>query len=834
MSLERLTRDFQYAIRALRKKPGFAIAVISTLGLGIGANAAMFGIVDRLLFRPPARMIDPGSAHIVYTTTTFRGQPRTGGVSQYARYVDLAKWTTSFSQSAGYTRRDLAVGVGDAAREMSIGVVSSSFFKFFDAAPALGRYFSADEDRPPEGAPVAVISHGMWQTQYGSRRDVLGTTLRIGPILYSIVGVAPRSFVGLWPDRPPAAFIPITNYAAGTDFVRSSFLAKSGRNRTWWETYSWGWMGMLVRRKPTVTIAQANADLTQAYLKSYEAQIVEQPRSTPAKLVHPHAIAGSVLSQRGPTASSVSRVATWVGGMSVIVLLIAGANVANLLLTRALRRRREIALRVALGVSRARLLSQLLSESLLLAVLGGGIGILIAHWGGAALRAGLLEKSEAAAGFRDPRTVLFALAAAVVVGLLTGLAPVLQARRANLTADLKAGMREGTYRRSRTRVALLVLQGALSVVLLMGAGLFMRSLRNVRHVRLGYDVDPVLLVNLNMRGEKIDSAQKVALRQRLLEAAKSVPGVANASLQGAVPFWSTWSVGLYVEGIDTVSRLGQFNLNAISPEHFATLGTRILRGRGISEQDLEHAPRVIVVSENMGKALWPGRDPIGQCIRVTADTVPCTYVVGVAENIKNQSLSGDSAYYYYLPAAQFNPTEGGLFVRTRGDGPLFSEAVRKRLQREMPGTSYITITPFSEIIGGETRSWQLGATMFVAFGCLALVLAAIGLYSVIAYNVAQRTHELGVRRALGAQAGHVMRLVVADGLRVVGVGVALGAVAAFWAAKWVKPLLFQVSPRDPTVFLFVATTLVLVALAASWIPALRASRVDANVALRTD
>jgi ABC-type antimicrobial peptide transport system permease subunit len=280
--------------------------------------------------------------------------------------------------------------------------------------------------------------------------------------------------------------------------------------------------------------------------------------------------------------------------------------------------------------------------------------------------------------------------------------------------------------------------------------------------------------------------------------------------------------------------LGQFNLNAISPEHFATLGTRILRGRGISEQDLEHAPRVIVVSENMGKALWPGRDPIGQCIRVTADTVPCTYVVGVAENIKNQSLSGDSAYYYYLPAAQFNPTEGGLFVRTRGDGPLFSEAVRKRLQREMPGTSYITITPFSEIIGGETRSWQLGATMFVAFGCLALVLAAIGLYSVIAYNVAQRTHELGVRRALGAQAGHVMRLVVADGLRVVGVGVALGAVAAFWAAKWVKPLLFQVSPRDPTVFLFVATTLVLVALAASWIPALRASRVDANVALRTD
>jgi predicted permease len=521
--------------------------------------------------------------------------------------------------------------------------------------------------------------------------------------------------------------------------------------------------------------------------------------------------------------------------MSVIVLLIACANVANLLLTQALRRRREIALRLALGVSRGRLLSQLLSESMMLAVLGGGIGILIAHWGGAALRAGLLEKSEAAAGFRDPRTVLFALAAALAVGLLTGLAPILQARRANLTGDLKAGMREGMYRRSRTRVALLVLQGALSVVLLVGAGLFVRSLRNVRHVRLGYDVEPVLVVNLNMRGEKLDSTSTATLRQRLLEAAKTVPGVENASLQSAIPFWSTSSVGLYVEGIDTVSRLGRFNVNAVSPEYFATLGTRILRGRGVAPQDLAQSPRAMVVSEAMGKKLWPGRDPIGQCIKVNADTMPCTYVVGIAENIKNQSLDADSAFYYYLPAAQFNLRNGGgLFVRTHGDGRSFSEAIRKRLQQEMPGASYITINAFSEIIGGQTRSWELGATMFVAFGMLALVLAAIGLYSVIAYNVAQRTHELGVRRALGAQASHVMRLVVADGLRVAGIGVALGAVAAFWAGKFVKPLLFNVSPRDPAVFVFVATTLVLVALAASWIPALRASRVDANVALRTD
>jgi ABC-type antimicrobial peptide transport system permease subunit len=293
-------------------------------------------------------------------------------------------------------------------------------------------------------------------------------------------------------------------------------------------------------------------------------------------------------------------------------------------------------------------------------------------------------------------------------------------------------------------------------------------------------------------------------------------------------------MGLFVEGIDTVSRVGQFDMNAVSPEFFATVGTRIVRGRGISAQDTPNAPRSMVVSENMGRALWPGKDPIGQCIRVMADTMPCTYVVGIAENIKGQSLSADSSYYYYLPAAQYRPEMGGLFIRAHGGAAKAREAVRRRLQAEMPGASYVSITPLDAIVGSQTRSWELGATMFVAFGALAIVLAAIGLYSVIAYNVAQRTHELGVRRALGAQASDVVRLVVSDGLRVAGVGVAVGIVAAFWAGRWVKPLLFNESPSDPVVFIAVAVTLIAVAAAASWVPAMRASRVDANTALRTD
>ena len=725
MTFDALKQDLSYALRGLRAKPGFTAAVVFTLALGIGANAAMFGIVDRLLFRPPPMLKDPETAHRVYLYRVFRGTERPGSVSQYARYRDVATMTTSFSHEAAHTSRQLAVGVGDAAREMQIGVVSASFFTFFDAPTVVGRYFGPSEDQVPSGEPVTVLSYAMWQTQFGGIESILDSTVQIGSLKYSIIGVAPPGFVGLWPDRPPVAFIPITSYAAQQNFTP--------KGSTWWETYSWGWMDMIVRRKPGVSITAANTDITNAAIRSYEKNVIEQPRIQPISVAKPRGIVGSILPSRGPNASAVSKVATWVGGMSVVVLLIACANVANLLLARALRRKREIAMRLALGVTRGRLLSQLLTESLMLALIGGALGMVIAHWGGAALRAGLLPQNEAAVGFRDMRTVLYALGAALSVGLLTGIAPILQARRADLTNDLKAGTREGTYGRSRMRVSLLILQGALSVILLVGAGLFVRSLGNVKNLRLGYDVDPVMMVELNMRGMKLDSTAQIALKQRLLEVAKSMPVVENASRQVGVPFWSSWSVGLFVEGIDTVSRLGSFMVNAVSPSYFETFGTRLLRGRGIEESDFDAGPKVMIVSQKMGQVLWPGKDPIGQCIRVNADTMPCTQVVGVAEDIKAGSLKPDSNFYYYVPSTQFSPQSGGLFIRVRnGTAKQHLETVRRRLQQEMPGASYVKLTPFAEVMGQQTQSWRLGATMFVAFGALALVLAAVGLYSVIA------------------------------------------------------------------------------------------------------
>lgn len=818
-----VAQDLRYALRGLRRRPGFTLGVMLTLGLGIGANATMFGIVDRLLFRPPAYLDDPRLVHRIYFIRTFDGVDRATSNTSYRRYQDIRGSVRSFSEIAGFWRAELAVGTGEAAREVNVATVSPEFWRIFDAPPYQGRYFGSDEDRLPAGAPVAVLGYEYWQSAFGGQ-DVVGSPIRIGQRDYTVIGIAPQGFHAVW-MTPSAAFIPLS--AGGAELSAGGGPSFDGE-------YGFSWMELLVRRRAGVSAEAASADLTRAYLASYAAQRAERPQLEPPETVRPRALATSILRERGPNQTTVAKVAMWLIGVSLIVLVIACANVGNLLLARALGRRREIAVRLALGVSRGRLLGQLLLESILLATLGGAAGLLLAQWGGELIRRTLLPEVSWSDSVFDLRVLAFTGLAALGAGVMAGLAPILQARRADVTGALKAGAREGTWQRSRTRSGLLVLQCGLSVVLLVGAALFVRSFRNVSEVRLGYEPDRILYVSTQLRGEAQSDEELDLLKERLRDGASGIPGVESASRTLTVPFFQSVDMPIFVAGIDSVDRLGIFTQQAASPQYFSTMGTRILRGRGITSDDRRGAPPVMVVSAAMADALWPRADAIGKCVKVGADTMPCATVVGVAEDIKRESFTDDAGLLYYLPMAQYPPGAGGLFVRTRGPAADQVETIRHGLQALMPGASYVNVIPLQELVAPNMRSWRLGATMFTAFGLLALLVATVGLYSVIAYNVSQRTHELGVRVALGARTSDIVRLVLGDALRLAVAAVLLGTAAVTYAGRWIEPLLFDTSSKDPLLFGAVGAALIAIAAAASFVPAMRASRVDPAAALRAE
>ncbi|MEZ4587556.1 MAG: ABC transporter permease [Gemmatimonadales bacterium] len=507
--LDHTLRDLRHALRSLRRSPGFTAAAVLTLALGIGANAAMFGIVDRLMLRPFPMLRNAERVHRVYFQYRSRDTERTNTWTEYTRYLDLQRWTGSFERFAAFFPTDRAVGQGEAAVERPVATVSASYFDFFDAPPALGRYFTAQEDSIPVGADVVVLSYPFWQAEFGGR-NVLGQTLLVGTIRSTIIGVTPPGFVGATEGAAPALYFPITTFGASIN------------PDTYFRDYEWGWMQIMVARKPGVSLEAASADLTQAFHRSWNAERELAPDLPALELAQPRALAGSMKTAAGPAPELEAQTLVWVLGVAAIVLLIACANVANLLLVRALRRRREIALRRALGVSRARLAAQALTESLLLAGFGCGVGLLLAQWGISLLGREVLGAGADLSLGTDWRTIGTAVVVSLVAAGLTGLVPVLFGGRADLATTLKAGAREGTYQRSRARSALLVTQAALSVVLLVGAGLFVSSLTRVRDLRLGYDADRILVATAICEGTRLEPAELVSLGERLLETAERV------------------------------------------------------------------------------------------------------------------------------------------------------------------------------------------------------------------------------------------------------------------------------------------------------------------------
>jgi putative ABC transport system permease protein len=595
------------------------------------------------------------------------------------------------------------------------------------------------------------------------------------------------------------------------------------------------WGSLLVRRKPGVSLSEATRDASEAFRRSWEAQRQAQPNAdrAPVEEAQPRVVVGSVRPGGGPAPALEVQTALWVTGVAGIVLLIACANLCNLMLSRAVARQQEIATLTALGASRGRLMTRAVAETLLLAALGAAGAVAIAQWSVASILAILIPNAVDLVPVTSPRTLAATGTAALTIGIILGLLPMVLLARPATGSPMRSATRGETTRTSRLRSALVVAQAALSLVLLVGAVLFTRSLNAVRAMPYGYDAGQILLVNTTLRGPALPPPDRAALQQRLLDTARSLPGVEAAAWKVSTPLGLNASMRFFADGIATVADRGQFTAQSGSEDYFTAMGTRILRGRGFTAADRPGVPPVVVVSAGMADALWPGQDPIGKCLRFGSTSAPCTSVVGVAEDIVQTSITSAERYQYYLPLGAAAPATG-MVLRFRGAAQHHGEMARQALQPLMPGLSYVTVQPLEELVTRAQRSWRLGATMFMVLGGLAVAVAAIGLYGVIRYSVAQRRREMSVRAALGARSSDLVRLIVGPSLRLTGLGIVAGAGIAVAARSKVQPLLFQQSATDPTAFLVAAAVLGLAAFAASLVPALRAARVPPGEALRAE
>lgn len=823
--VDHLRQDLRFAWRGLRRTPAFTLTVVLILSLGIGANAVMFGVVDRLMFRPLDYLRDPGSVNRLYLQTLDRGIVTTTVWIQYQRYRDLQDHTSSFSHFAAVNDRTMAVGMGDAVRELRVAGVTASYFDFFDATPAAGRFFDTSEDVAPHGTAVAVLAHSFWNAEYG-RRNVIGEPLVIGDLSFTIVGVAPQGFTGLDDAAPAQVFLPLT--AVGPAYgAQLANRFSVGYDSLWGHT--------IVRRKPGVSAERASADATEAYRLSWDRERAQRQGAIPMRTLEdaqPRAVVSALRTGGGPAPSLDARTSVWVGGVAALLLVITIANVGNLLLGRTMARRQETAVRLALGVSTRRLMSHLLTESVVLAVCGAAGALLMTSWFGTAVFAFLAATTEPVAGILDVRTVGFTATITIVVALTMGVVPTWIAARSSTTSSVRTGTREvGGGRTLPT--ALVVTQAALSLVLLVGALLFVRSLSAVQSMSLGYQPDRIVMVNQVLRGPVMAPEARIALRKRLMESALAHPAVELATWRYTTPLGSTMRVNFSTDTVESAAALGLFSAQQSTVDYFRVMGTSIVRGRGFTEEDRAGAPLVAVVSEGAARALWPADEPLGKCMRFGRPPAACTSVIGIAEDIVSQNLTTTERYQIYLPLDQTAPDGGsGMFLRVRGDATVEAESIRRALRPLMPGTSYLTAQPMDTLLARPQRSWRMGATMFSAFGVLALVVAAIGLFGVISHGVAQRRREVGVRLALGATRRDIIWLVTRQGLLVALAGVAAGVAMALMFSGRLQPMLFDQSARDPGVYVAAAGVLLFVAVLATLIPAVRASGTNPTEVLR--
>jgi len=821
-SWDRWSQDLTYSVRQLRRSPAYSAGVILTLALGIGANSTMFAVIDRIMLRAPAGITDPDRVVQIRWLRQRKTGPDTAAVMSYPSFAEFRAMTDVFSGVAAFRGpMDAAIDRGARASTARTTVVSGDYFGTLGAHAAIGREFSAEETDERIGRYVAVISNGYWQRRFGGATDVIGRKLVVAGFTYDVVGVMPPTFTGhdlaatdVW---LPMAAAPTLRY---------------GAPETWASDRRTFWLSVVARLKPGLAPEAAR---TRAE-RGWTAWNI-QPEDATARPPQPVFI--SMIASRS-AARPEYRVAKLVGFVSVLLLVVTCANVANLLLARSLSRRREIAVRLALGVSRGRLMTLMLIEALVLALCGGIAALLVARWSIPIVRATLFAGTSLGEWPLDVRIVGFTTLVAVIAGLLAAAVPALQASNPRLIENLKLGGRDGALHRSRTRTVLVVTQGALCVALLAGMGLFVRSLQRIGAQHLGLDMARVVVVGFDAWRGQMTPAEVVDAYVEMRRRAMGIPGVESASLSVGVPLRSQYNYPIVVNGSDSIPGLPRGTtpyIYAVTPEFFRTMGTRIVLGRGLAETDNATAQPVAVVSEYMAKRIWPGVSPLGKCfkIKILRPTPDCISVVGVAEDSRRLGLVEEEPaiqYYMTLDQSPLQHYQTSLLVRA-----LSPEAMRSDLQKvaqaTRPNLPYVEVQLLEDLVARELRPWRLGARMFGLLGALALVVAAVGAYSVTQFTVSQRRQEVSIRVALGARGSEIVSLVVRQALVVSLVSCLVGGLFVVLGGRFVATLLFQTSPRDASVLSIVMAVLLGSTIVAAWIPAVRASRVDPADVLRS-
>jgi predicted permease len=810
--LRTLWQDLRYGARTLLKNSGFTFVAVITIALGVGANTAIFSLVSAVLLRP-LNYHQPEQLVMVWESDSAVGDSR--DTIAPANYADWATQNQSFEDMAAFEWRNYNLtGDGEPERIPAFGV-SANFFPLLGARAGLGRTFRTEEDRPGANK-VAVISHSLWQSRFGGEQKIIGRNILLNDEPYTIIGVMPNDFqfmvanINLW--------VPMA-------LTSEQFADRNIHN-----------LNAIARLKPGVTVAQANADI-QAITHRIAAAYPDEAEGLSAAVVPLHEQLAD--GARRPLMMLLVAVG--------FVLLIACANVAGMLLARAAARRREIAVRAALGASRWRIARQLLTESVLLGVLGGGLGLLLSVWAFAFLQQLIPAGMSASTTLElDARVLGFTLLVSLLAALIFSLAPALQASRADLNLALKQGSGRTGFGTGQgwLRSGFVVAQIALSLVLLVGAGLLVQTLYKLRDQYASLRPESVLTVRTQLVGAKYrEHEQRVAFYDGVLARVAQLPGVVGAGYTTAVPLTGMTAHGLTLEGRQADPNV---NWNAIhrqvSPDYFRAMGIELRQGRAFNAGDNERAASVAAINETMARQFWPGENPIGKRFKagLLDSPEPWLTIVGVVADMRQMGVDTPVKAEMYVPYRQF-PRESTLYplfaprdlvIRTTAEPSSLVPAVRQAVREVDPYQPLSNIRTMDEVLARVTAQRRVGMILLTAFAALALLLAALGIYGVLSYFVLQHMPEIGVRMALGAQTGDVLRLVLGKGMRLALMGIAIGLIGAFALTRLMESLLFGISAIDPLTFAGVAMLLALVALIACYIPARRAMKVDPMVALR--